>query len=233
VSVWAVLVAAGRGDRLGVDRPKAFARMGERVLLAEPLERLEGSDWVDAIVLVAPEGWEEPAILLAEELGCGKVTACVAGGSTRAESVRIGVGEVPADAAVVLVHDAARPLLEESVVERVLAALGEGYDGAIPGLPIADTVKRLSGADVVETVPRENLVAVQTPQAFVASVLRAALDGDVGAASDCASLVEARGGRVKVVEGDRRLLKVTEPADLELVASWLRDSESDSGGQTR
>jgi 2-C-methyl-D-erythritol 4-phosphate cytidylyltransferase len=233
VSVWAVLVAAGRGDRLGVDRPKAFARMGERVLLAEPLERLEGSDWVDAIVLVAPEGWEEPAILLAEELGCGKVTACVAGGSTRAESVRIGVGEVPADAAVVLVHDAARPLLEESVVERVLAALGEGYDGAIPGLPIADTVKRLSGADVVETVPRENLVAVQTPQAFVASVLRAALDGDVGAASDCASLVEARGGRVKVVEGDRRLLKVTEPADLELVASWLRDSKSDSGGQTR
>jgi len=233
VSVWAVLVAAGRGDRLGVDRPKAFARMGERVLLAEPLERLERSDWVDAIVLVAPEGWEEPAILLAEELGCGKVTACVAGGSTRAESVRIGVGEVPADAAVVLVHDAARPLLEESVVERLLAALGEGYDGAIPGLPIADTVKRLSGADVVETVPRENLVAVQTPQAFVASVLRAALDGDVGAASDCASLVEARGGRVKVVEGDRRLLKVTEPADLELVASWLRDSESDSGGQTR
>jgi 2-C-methyl-D-erythritol 4-phosphate cytidylyltransferase len=233
VSVWAVLVAAGRGDRLGVDRPKAFARMGERVLLAEPLERLERSDWVDAIVLVAPEGWEEPAILLAEELGCGKVTACVAGGSTRAESVRIGVGEVPADEAVVLVHDAARPLLEESVVERVLAALGEGYDGAIPGLPIADTVKRLSGADVVETVPRENLVAVQTPQAFVASVLRAALDGDVGAASDCASLVEARGGRVKVVEGDRRLLKVTEPADLELVASWLRDSESDSGGQTR
>jgi 2-C-methyl-D-erythritol 4-phosphate cytidylyltransferase len=223
VSVWAVLVAAGRGDRLGTDRPKAFARLGERVLLAEPLQRLEATDWIDACVLVAPAGWEEPAILLAEELGCGKVGACVTGGETRAESVRIGVAEVPADAAVVVVHDAARPLLDEAVLGRVLEPLGEGYDGAVPGLRIADTVKRVRGSDVVETVAREELVAVQTPQAFAASSLRDALDAaDEASASDCASLVEARGGRVKVVEGDRRLLKVTDAADLELVESWLR-----------
>src|SRR5213596_2023197 len=123
MSVWAILVAAGTGDRLGADRPKAFVRLGERVLLAEPLERLESSEWVDAIVVAAPPEWEEPAILLAEELGAGKVNAVVTGGATRAESVRIALAEVPEDAAVVLVHDAARPLLPEPVIERVLAKL--------------------------------------------------------------------------------------------------------------
>jgi len=86
LSVWAILVAAGRGERLGLDHPKAFAKLGEDPLLAEPLRRLEDSDWIDGIVVVAPPGWEEPAILLAEELGCGKANACVAGGETRAES---------------------------------------------------------------------------------------------------------------------------------------------------
>lgn len=220
-NVWVVLVAAGQGDRLGADRPKAFVRLGERVLLAEPLERLEASDWIDAIVLVAPEGWEEPAILLAEELACSKVAACVTGGATRAESVRIGVAEVPEDAAVTLVHDAARPLLQEHVLERVIQALGEGFDGAVPTLPIADTVKRVDDGAVVETVAREGLHLAQTPQAFVAGVLRAALAGDVGDASDCSLLVERRGGRVRIVEGDRRMLKVTDRADLELVQAWL------------
>jgi 2-C-methyl-D-erythritol 4-phosphate cytidylyltransferase len=220
-NVWAVLAAAGRGERLGADRPKAFIRLGERPLLAESLERLESSDWIDAIVIAAPEGWEEPSILLAEELGCGKVSACVTGGPTRAESVRIALGEVPAEAAVVLVHDAARPLVREEVIERVLRALDAGYDGAVPTLPIADTVKRVRDDEVVETLARNDLVAVQTPQAFVAAVLRDALAGEIAKAGDCASLVEARGGRVKAVPGDRRLLKVTEPEDLELVASWL------------
>jgi 2-C-methyl-D-erythritol 4-phosphate cytidylyltransferase len=218
LSVWAILVAAGSGDRLGADRPKAFVRLGERVLLAEPLERLESSGWIDAIVVVAPTEWEEPAILLAEELGAGKVNAVVTGGSTRAESVRIALAEVPEDAAVVLVHDAARPLLVDAVVGRVLAKLSEGFDGAVPALPLVDTVKRVERDTVIETVPREGLVAVQTPQAFVAPVLRAAAVGD---GTDCASLVEANGGRIAVVAGDPRLHKVTTLADLELVASWL------------
>src|SRR5437660_2245664 len=195
MSVWAILVAAGRGERLGLEQPKAFARLGEDPLLAEPLRRLEESGWIDAIVLVSPPGWEEPAILLAEELGCGKVNACVPGGETRADSVRAGLAEVPADAVVVLVHDAARPLLPEDVIERVLAPLSEGWDGAVPGLPVADTLKRVGddGA-VVETVSRDGLWAVQTPQAFPADVLRAAVaDGRDG--TDCASLVAARRGR--------------------------------------
>jgi 2-C-methyl-D-erythritol 4-phosphate cytidylyltransferase len=223
VSVWAIVAAAGRGDRLGLDRPKAFAPLRGRPLLAESLERLEATDWVDAIVVVAPEGWEEPAILLAEELGCGKVSSCVTGGATRAESVRLALTEVPEDAAVVLVHDAARPLVAEETVARVLAPLVEGWDGAVPGLPLADTVKRVRGDAVVETVPRDDLVAVQTPQAFVAPVLRrAAAAGED--ASDCAALVERAGGRVKVVPGDPRLLKVTDAADLERVERLLAEA---------
>jgi 2-C-methyl-D-erythritol 4-phosphate cytidylyltransferase len=219
MSVWAVLVAAGRGERLGEDRPKAFVRLGDLPLLAEPLRRLDESGWIDQIVLVAPPEWEEPAILLAEEIGASKVSACVTGGETRTESVRAGVAEVPEDAAVIVVHDAARPLVSEEVILRVIAALGEGFDGAVPGLPLADTVKRVRDGVVVETVPRDELVTVQTPQAFVAPVLRAALAGGEG--SDCASIVEANGGRIRVVDGDEKLLKVTTRADLDRVALWL------------
>src|SRR5436309_772658 len=209
MSVWAILVAAGRGERLGLDRPKAFANLGDEPLLAEPLRRLEACPWIDAIVLVAPPGWEEPAILLAEEEGCGKVRACVAGGEERSDSVRAGLAEVPDDALVILVHDAARPLVTDDVVERVLAPLSEGWDGAVPGLPVGDTLKRVgSDGGVEETVARDGLWAVQTPQAFVADALRRAHAGDSDATDD-AGLVEAAGGRVKVVEGDPRLLKVT------------------------
>ena len=220
MSVWAILVAAGRGERLGLDRPKAFAKLGDEPLLAEPLRRLDASPWVDAIVLVAPPGWEEPAILLAEEEGCDKVRACVTGGETRSDSVRAGLAEVPADALVVLVHDAARPLLSDDVVERVLAPLSEGWDGVVPGLRVGDTLKRAGiDGDVQETVSRDGLWAVQTPQAFTAEALRRA-QANGGEATDCAGLVEAAGGRVKIVEGDPRLLKVTSPADLETVAAW-------------
>jgi len=221
LTVWAVLAAAGSGERLGLDRPKAFANLRVRPLLAEPLERLDASGWVDAIVVAVPAGWEEPAILLAEEVGAGKVVAAVTGGATRADSVRAAVEEVPDDAAIILVHDAARPLVDDAVIERVLRPLAEGWHGAVPALPMADTVKRIRGTEVVETVDRSDLVAAQTPQAFLADVLRTALGGDVAGATDCASLVEAADGRVAVVPGDRRLVKVTEPDDLELVASML------------
>jgi len=220
MSVWAVLVAAGRGERLGEDRPKAFVRLGELPLLAEPLRRLDESEWIDSVVVVVPAEWEEPAILLAEEIGASKVSACVTGGATRTASVRAGVADVPEDVAVILVHDAARPLLPADVVPRLLDALGEGFDGALPGLPLADTVKRVRDGAVAETLSRDELVAVQTPQAFVAPVLRAALArGEEG--TDCASLVEASGGRVRVVDGDERLLKITTRADLDRVAAWL------------
>ncbi|HKD16972.1 MAG TPA: 2-C-methyl-D-erythritol 4-phosphate cytidylyltransferase [Thermoanaerobaculia bacterium] len=219
MSVWAVLVAAGRGERLGEDRPKAFVRLGDLPLLGEPLRRLDESGWIDQVVIVAPHEWEEPAILLAEEIGASKVAACVTGGETRTDSVRAGVADVPDDAAVIVVHDAARPLVDDGVVERLVTALAGGFDGAVPVLPVKDTVKRVAGGVVLETLDRNGLVTVQTPQAFVAPVLRQALDGREG--PDCASLVEAAGGRVTAVEGDERLLKVTTRADLERVRAWL------------
>jgi 2-C-methyl-D-erythritol 4-phosphate cytidylyltransferase len=222
-AVWVVLVAAGRGERLGSGRPKAFARLGGLPLLAEPLRRLDDCAGIDGIVVVAPPGWEDQAILLAEEIGASKVSACVPGGETRSASVRAGLAEVPADAAVVLVHDAARPVLPPEIVPRLLEALQEGFDGAVPAVPVTDTVKRAHENVVVETLARSELVAVQTPQAFVASVLRAAAAGE---GSDCASLVEEAGGRIKVVPGDERLAKVTTPADLERVAGWLAAGEA-------
>jgi 2-C-methyl-D-erythritol 4-phosphate cytidylyltransferase len=219
--VWAVLVAAGSGERFGGKRPKAFANLAGRPLVAESLERLDASPWVEAIVVVAPAEWEEPTILLAEELGAGSVRAVVTGGATRTDSVRAGLAEVPGDTAVVLVHDAARPLLPDEVVERVVTALGDGWDAAVPALPLADTLKRAEGESVAETVDRSGLHAVQTPQAFVPETLRRALAGS-GEATDCAGLVEAAGGTVRLVEGDRRLLKVTTPADLAFVETLLR-----------
>jgi 2-C-methyl-D-erythritol 4-phosphate cytidylyltransferase len=224
VSVWAILAAAGSGERLGLDRPKAFASLNDRPLLAEPLERLDASEWIEGIVVAAPPEWEEPCILIAEEIAAGKVAKAVTGGATRSESVRAALAEVPDHATVVLVHDAARPLIADEVIERVITALGDGWDGAVPTLPIADTVKRVSGDTVAETLDREGLVTAQTPQTFVASILREAFSAlhQTGTKStDCASLVEANGGRVRAVEGDPRLLKVTTQADLELVESWL------------
>src|SRR5881397_98184 len=124
MSVWAILAAAGRGDRLGLDRPKAFASLNDRPLIAESLERLDASDWIDGIVVAAFSDWEEPCILVAEEVAAGKVAATVTGGASRSESVRNALAEVPEDAAVILVHDAARPLVTEQVIERLVAAIG-------------------------------------------------------------------------------------------------------------
>src|SRR6188508_3807672 len=126
MSVWAILAAAGRGDRLGLDRPKAFAPLNDRPLIAESLERLDGSAWIEGIVVAAPPEWEEPSILVTEEVAAGKVAATVTGGETRSESVRAALAEVPEEATVILVHDAARPLVSEEVIERVLTGLAEG-----------------------------------------------------------------------------------------------------------
>lgn len=220
---WCILVAAGAGTRLGADRPKAFAPLAGRPLLAESLERLDLSDWIDAIVVVAPPGWEEPTILLAEELVASKVAAVVIGGETRADSVAAGLAEVPASALVILVHDAARPLVSDEVIERVIGGLADGSAGAVPGLAVSDTIKRVERGRVLETVDRASLVAVQTPQAFVAERLRAAYAERGEGATDCASLVEACGGTVTVVEGDQRLLKATTSDDLARIDAWLTE----------
>jgi len=217
-------VAAGLGSRLGGDRPKAFAALGGRPLLAESLERLDRSDWIDAIVVAAPVEWEEPTILLAEEIVASKVSAVVTGGKTRAESVRIALAEVPEEALVVLVHDAARPFVDDEIVGRLLAGLSESVDGVVPGLAVRDTVRRIENGLATGTIDRAGLVAIQTPQVFLAERLRAACAAGHDDATDCASLVERLGGRIAVVEGDPRLLKVTTTDDLALAELLLGSS---------
>ncbi|MFM8611461.1 MAG: 2-C-methyl-D-erythritol 4-phosphate cytidylyltransferase [Actinomycetota bacterium] len=217
VAVWAVVVAAGSGERLGAEHPKAFVAFGDDPLVAVSVGALDDHPAVDGIVLVVPEGWEERATFMCDEIGAGKVAVTVAGGPTRSDSVALGVAEVPDEAALILVHDAARPVLPAELVDRVLAGFADGPDGVVPALELADTVKRVDAAGrVVETLPRAELRAVQTPQGFRADVLRRALAApDRASGTDCASLVERAGGDVRVVPGDPRCLKVTTRADLE------------------
>jgi 2-C-methyl-D-erythritol 4-phosphate cytidylyltransferase len=228
--VWAIVVAAGAGDRLAADRPKAFVRLGGRTMLAWSLSMLDDHELIDGIVMVVPEEYEERASLLADDLCAMKIAAAVAGGATRPESVAAGVACVPEDAAFVLVHDAARPLVPPEVVDRVVAALRAGAHGVVPALPLADTVKRVGpDGSVAETLDRGALRAVQTPQGFSAPVLRDALAAHSAHATDCASMVERLGVAVVCVEGDERAFKVTTPADLAR-AVRMAGGDDDHGG---
>jgi 2-C-methyl-D-erythritol 4-phosphate cytidylyltransferase len=209
VTVWAVVVAAGTGVRFG--SLKQYEQLGHRRVLDWALASARSV--ADGVVLVVPPdraGTPEAA-----------ADAVVAGAATRAGSVRAGLAAVPGDAQVVVVHDAARPLASASLFEAVLGAVREGADGAVPGVPVADTVKMVDHGLVTETLDRARLVAVQTPQAFGAAVLRRAHEGDPEA-SDDAALVEAAGGRVVVVPGEPANAKVTTHHDL-LVARALID----------
>jgi len=213
---WAIVVAGGDGARLGAHRPKAFVGLGGRPLLAHSIDLFEDHPAVDRIVLVVPAEWEEPATLLADELAAGKVAAAVPGGATRAFSVAAGLAEVGGDAQAILVHDAARPFASAELVDRVLAAL-DAHDGAVPVLPVTDTVKRVQDGVVAETLERGQLRAAQTPQAFRAAALRRAYEAPadvVRVATDCASLVEAAGFAVAAVAGEPENVKITAPDDL-------------------
>jgi 2-C-methyl-D-erythritol 4-phosphate cytidylyltransferase len=208
--VWAVVVAAGTGDRFG--GPKQFALLAGRPVVAWSVLAAQAA--ADGVVLVVPEGSE------GRDFGAD---VCVAGGPTRSASVRRGLAAVPEAAGVVLVHDAARPLAGTELFRAVIAALADpDVAGAVCAVPVADTLKRVDGATVVATVDRSDLVAVQTPQGFRADVLRRAHAGG-GDATDDAALVEALGATVRVVPGDPRNLKLTTQADLAYAEYLLGD----------
>lgn len=209
--IWAIVLAAGRGERFG-GRGKQFERLGGRSLIAWSVET--AASCCDGVVLVVPAGAD------LDEQERAAATAVVTGGATRSDSVRCGLAAVPDDAEVVVVHDAARPLAPVDVYRRAVDAVRAGADAAVPALPVVDTIKRVEGTTVVDTLDRSVLVAVQTPQAFRASVLRRA-HAEGAAATDDAALVEALGGSVVVVEGDPRALKVTVPDDLAQAERWL------------
>lgn len=217
----AIVLAAGSGSRMGGDRPKAFLAVDGRALLTIAAEAACASPRISSVVVAVPPGWEGRARALVPS---GSATV-VAGGDTRQESVRLALGAVPADVAIVAVHDAARALATPSLFDAVLAAVTGTLAGAVPVIPVPDTVKRVEGELVAETVPREHLALAQTPQAFLRGPLieahrRAAAEGRVF--TDDASLVEWAGGAVATVPGDPENFKVTTGGDLDRAEFVLR-----------
>ena len=220
--VWSIVVAGGSGRRFG--EMKQFAALGGRPVLEWAVEACRPVS--AGVVLVLPAEAVGPAGT--PDLEVYGADVVVAGGATRADSVRCGLAGVPAEAEVIVVHDAARPLATTETFASVLAALDEdGVAGVVPGLSPSDTIKAVdAGGNVTETLDRSTLVAVQTPQAFRAAVLRSAHARDSGVggsgdraaaapATDDAMLVEAGGGRVRVVPGQLDNIKITTTDDLD------------------
>ncbi len=202
MSVWTIVVAAGSGTRFG--GLKQFEQLGSRRVV----------DWGIKTALRASDGVVVVLPADVTPLASGDIRSVV-GGATRSASVRNGLEAVPEDASVILVHDGARPFASLDLFERVIDAVRAGADGAIPGVAVTDTIKRVSAdGTITGTVDRADLRAVQTPQAFRSGALRDAYIGGSDATDD-AAVVEASGGRVVVVEGDPENRKITTPADLE------------------
>jgi 2-C-methyl-D-erythritol 4-phosphate cytidylyltransferase len=209
----ALIVAAGRGERLGSHCPKALVACGGRPMIEWSVAALRAVEAVDAIVCALPAGAQAPPGTLG-----------VVGGAERSHSVRAALAAAPAALDVVVVHDAARPLVTPAIVATCLAALG-GVDAAIAAAPLSDTVKEAEDERVVRTLDRSRLWAVQTPQVFRRDVLERVLaqpDEAVGAATDDAALVEAAGGSVRLVAISRWNLKVTTAEDLRVAELLLK-----------
>ena len=208
--VWAVVVAAGSGSRFGGSKQYELL-LGRAVLEWSLTTAGAVCDGVVAVIPVADVGRRPLPVTRPPD-------AVVGGGATRSASVRNGLAAVPADAEIVVIHDAARPLAAPGLWAAAVTAVRRGADAALCAVPVTDTIKRVDGVDVIDTVPRDRLVAVQTPQAFNAAVLRAAHAGGTDATDDGA-LVEAAGGRVVVVPGSPTNLKITHPHDLAVAAA--------------
>jgi 2-C-methyl-D-erythritol 4-phosphate cytidylyltransferase len=216
----AIILAAGKGARLGAEIPKAFLPIGERPMLAVAAAAAAASPAIAAIVVTAPVGYEDVATACLEGL---PVPATVAqGGQTRQASVRAALAQL-AGPEIVAIHDAARPFAPPDLFTAVVRAVADGADGAIPVLAIADTVKRLDGLRVVETLDRGDLGLAQTPQAFRVSALREAHEQALHAGydvTDDAMLLE-RVGKVIAVPGDQRNIKITTMLDLATAESRI------------
>jgi 2-C-methyl-D-erythritol 4-phosphate cytidylyltransferase len=209
----AIVLAAGRGDRLGGETPKAFVPLAGRPLLAHAASAASSVPAISFLVVAAPAGWEDLAHAIVESIG---PHAVVTGGATRQASVRSALAAVPDEAAAIVCHDAARALAPPELFESVLGALA-GWDGVVPVLPVTDTVKRVRAGEVEGTEPRDALALAQTPQAFVAAALRDAHTRAERAGAhltDDAAALEAAGYRVRAVTGHPLAFKITTEEDL-------------------
>jgi 2-C-methyl-D-erythritol 4-phosphate cytidylyltransferase len=223
-----IVPAAGLGVRLGPGDPKAMRGLCGEPLLAHAVRSLLASGRIDQLVVAAPAGREgEVRSLLAAitptaGVGAAVVTRVVTGGDTRRASVAVGLAALAREVDVVLVHDAARPLVPASMVTRVVDAVLAGAPAVVPVLPVTDTIKRVDGDIVVETVDRNSLRAVQTPQGFLRQALERAHAQTTTDATDDATMVEEIGLPVHVVEGHDEALKITRPLDLAQAEAILR-----------
>jgi 2-C-methyl-D-erythritol 4-phosphate cytidylyltransferase len=215
--VAALVPAAGRGERLGPGAPKALRQLAGLPMLVHAVHALAQARTVGLVVVAAPP---DEVAGVRQLLGSYELPAdvrVIAGGATRQESVLAALASLPDDVDVVLVHDAARPLVPSELVDAVAAEVTRGADAVVPGVPVADTVKRVSpDGRVVETLPRDELRAVQTPQGFRRAILAEAhaAAGAPDQATDDAGLVERLGRPVTVVPGSHEAFKVTRPLDL-------------------
>ena len=210
--VWTIVLAAGSGRRYG-SAPKQFEVLGGERVVDRSLAVARAA--ADHVVVVLAAGDEDVGAAM---VASGAADIAVTGGEQRADSVRAGLSVVDDDAAVIVVHDAARPLASAELHRSVVAAVRSGADAVIPAVAVTDTIKQVKHDEwgrtiVVDTPDRSTLVAVQTPQAFRAELLRAAHASGADATDD-AALVEVVGGTVTVVEGERTNLKITSPDDL-------------------
>jgi len=223
VSAWAIVVAAGQGSRFGDGGlPKAFQQLDGLPMHLHSVRAFGAVEQIDGIALVCPTNLLELAMEQTIGESLKAVIEITPGGDTRQASVRAGLDVVPDQAEAIVVHDAARPLATPQLIERALDALSDA-DGAVCAVPAADTLKRVVGREIVDTVARAELWRAQTPQAFRASILRAAhAREDVNDATDDASLVEAAGGKVVIVDGDERNIKITTQADLAIAEALMR-----------
>jgi 2-C-methyl-D-erythritol 4-phosphate cytidylyltransferase len=224
VRVAAVVPAAGRGERLGPGLPKALRELSGVPMLVHAVRALSQARRVSLVVVAAPpDDVAEVQSLLDVHLTGPAELLVVPGGRTRQDSVRIALQALPDDVSVVLVHDAARPLVPSELVDAVAAAVCAGSPAVVPCLPLADTVKRADAAGrVVETLRRDELRAIQTPQGFRREVLvRAHAAATAGPVTDDAGMVEALGVPVLLIAGDDEAFKVTRPLDLVLAEAVL------------
>lgn len=224
--VAAIVAAAGRGDRLGLGVPKALQPLGGLPLLVHAVRALAAAPSVDLVVVAAPPDHVSRTEALLVGHHEGALLRVVAGGASRPESVRAGLAALPREVTLVLVHDAARPLVPVGLVESVAVAVAGGAQAVVPALPVVDTVKQVAGATVVATVDRAPLRSAQTPQGFRRDVLEKAYDGPGWAAADItddAGLVERLGLAVTVVPGHPEAFKVTRPLDLVLAEAVLAE----------
>lgn len=225
----ALVPAAGRGERLGPGAPKALRLLGGVPMLTHSVRVLARSRSVDVVVVAVPADGVAAVVRDLADQELPALVRVLAGGATRQESVRLALASLDGDIDVVLVHDAARPLVPGELVDRVAAAIRGGAPAVVPGVALSDTVKQVAaGGDVVRTVDRSVLRAVQTPQGFRRDVLErahaAAPPGDV---TDDAGLVEALGVPVLVVPGEEEAFKVTRPLDLLIAEAVLSRRRSE------